>query len=235
MATNNKAVCYCRVSTEEQATEGISLEAQEARLEAYCASNNLQVVEMVMEPGVSASKPLARRPGGARVLELVHKKEVAHVVALKLDRCFRSASDALEHSSAWDRQDVGLHLVDLGGQSVNTRSALGKFYFLLLAGLAELERNMVSERTTAALAYMKSQKKIYGPTPLGFQRNCVKLVEDKEELAVVRQIRSQRQQGWSLQKIADGLNLNGTRTKKGKKWHHTTINRIVRNSLYQEA
>ena len=60
----DKAVCYIRVSTEEQAREGVSLEAQEERLRAYCKMTGLEVVEMIREGGVSATKLLKDRPGG---------------------------------------------------------------------------------------------------------------------------------------------------------------------------
>lgn len=65
-----KAICYIRVSTEEQARAGVSLEAQEEKLRAYCQLQGLEILEIVREEGVSASKPLGTRPGGARVVRL---------------------------------------------------------------------------------------------------------------------------------------------------------------------
>ena len=110
-----RAVCYIRVSTQEQANTGVSLAAQEERLRAYCTMQGLEVVAVVREEGVSGSKPLGSRPGGAEVLRMVARREVAHVVALKLDRLFRNAADALAQTEAWDKAGVGLHLVDMGG------------------------------------------------------------------------------------------------------------------------
>jgi DNA invertase Pin-like site-specific DNA recombinase len=91
----NAAVAYCRVSTEEQARGGVSLDAQAERLEAYCRSAGLHLVELVKEEGVSGAKRLDTRPGGKQLLPLVNWGKVQHIVALKLDRLFRDAQDAL--------------------------------------------------------------------------------------------------------------------------------------------
>ena len=66
-----KAVCYIRVSTEEQARGGVSLAAQEEKLLAYCKLNDLEPVAMIREEGVSGAKSLAVRPGGTELLQLV--------------------------------------------------------------------------------------------------------------------------------------------------------------------
>src|SRR6266576_5058844 len=72
---------------------------------------------------------------------------------MKLDRLFRDAEDALRQTKAWDRTGISLHLVDIGGQSMNTGSAMGRMFLTLMAGFAELERNLIAERTTAVLAH----------------------------------------------------------------------------------
>jgi len=82
-------VGYVRVSTEEQAAEGVSLDAQEAALRAYSAMRGLTLVEVVIDAGVSAGKPLSSREGGRRVLDLVKRGKVGAVIAWKLDRLFR--------------------------------------------------------------------------------------------------------------------------------------------------
>lgn len=70
---------------------------------------------MVLESGVSASRTLGNRPGGQRLLEMVSSGRVQAVVALKLDRLFRDASDVLIQTRGWDRAGIALHLVDMGG------------------------------------------------------------------------------------------------------------------------
>src|SRR5262245_11441152 len=82
--TSTDAALYLRVSTQEQAREGISLAAQEAKLRAYCALRGLRVAEVVTDAGVSGGKAMHNRAGGQRILELVQRGTVGHVVTYKL-------------------------------------------------------------------------------------------------------------------------------------------------------
>jgi DNA invertase Pin-like site-specific DNA recombinase len=230
-----KAVCYIRVSTEEQARGGVSLEAQEERLISYCKMAGLEVVEVIREEGVSAGKPLAVRPGGERLLQLVASKKVRHVVALKLDRLFRDAEDALRQTRAWDKAGVALHLVDMGGQTLNTATAMGRFFLNMMAAFAELERNLIAERTATALVHKKAHRQAYSPTPYGFDRVGKELSENPQEQEIIAQIFTWRQNGWSLRKIAAELNRRGVPTKQGGKWYAATVRYLLRNNLYREV
>jgi DNA invertase Pin-like site-specific DNA recombinase len=227
-----KAVCYIRVSTEEQARGGVSLAAQEEKLLAYCQLNDLEPVAMIREEGVSGAKPLAIRPGGEELLHLVTKKKAYHVVAMKLDRLFRDAADALNQTKAWDKAGIALHLVDMGGQALNTASAMGRFFLNVMAGFAELERNLIAERTELALAHKKSHLEAYAPTPYGFNRDGDTLKQNPQELKAVAQIREWRAAGWSLGKIARELTRQSIPTKRGGAWYPATVKYLLENSLY---
>jgi DNA invertase Pin-like site-specific DNA recombinase len=227
-----KAVCYIRVSTEEQARGGVSLAAQEEKLLAYCQLNDLEPVAMIREEGVSGAKPLATRPGGEELLHLVAQKQACHVVALKLDRLFRDAADALIQTKAWDKSGVALHLVDMGGQALNTASAMGRFFLNVMAGFAELERNLIAERTELALAHKKAHLVAYAPTPYGFNREGDALAVNPQELKAVSQIREWRAAGWSLGKIARELTKRCVPTKKGGCWYPGTVKYLLENNLY---
>ena len=228
------AAAYIRVSTEEQSREGVSQEAQEVALRAYCTMRGLELVELVSDAGVSAGKALSKRPGGRRVLELVERGEVVAVVALKLDRLFRDCVDCLEVTRDWDRAGVALHLVDLGGQSIDTSTAMGRFFLTVMAGAAELERNLVGERTAAALAHLKGQGVQLGGEALGWTRD-----EETDEHGrhVVREVASEadtvarihelRAEGLTLRAIAAQLTEEGRLTKRGGKWHANTVRRVL--------
>jgi DNA invertase Pin-like site-specific DNA recombinase len=120
----DKALAYVRVSTVDQARESVSLDAQEDRIRAYCEMSGLSLLNIVREDGISAAKALASRPGGQEIVAAVAGKRIGHVVALKLDRLFRDAVDALNQTRTWDRA-IALHLVDMGGQTLNTATAMG--------------------------------------------------------------------------------------------------------------
>jgi hypothetical protein len=131
------AVGYVRVSTKEQAS-GVSLDAQVQFIESYCRMRNLTLVAIHRDPGVCGSTALDDRPGGAEVMAAI-AGGVRHVVAYKLDRLFRDTIDALTRVRAWDGSGVAMHLVDMGGQTVDTSTAMGRFVLTVLAAAAEME------------------------------------------------------------------------------------------------
>lgn len=234
--SGNQALCYVRVSTLEQSKFGFSLDAQEQRLRAYCQVAGLEVVDLIREEGVSASIPLAKRPAGAKLLDGLRDgigDGIGHVVCLKLDRLFRDAEDALRQTKAWDKAAIALHLVDMGGTSMNTASAMGRMFLTLMAGCAELERNLVAERTASVLAHKKQQGRVYNHTPYGFDRVGDRLVVAVDEMAMVHLMRERRDDGWSFAMIADAFNGDQVPGKNGGKWYARTVKNILENTLYQ--
>lgn len=230
----NRAVGYARVSTQEQASMGVSLEAQVERLEAYCKMQGLELVAVVVEDGVSAARPLAERPGGAKLLEHL-ADDVTHVVGMKLDRLFRSAVDALQQTEEWDRAGVALHLVDMGGQAINTASATGRMFLTMMAGFAEFERRLIAERTAAALQHNKARRQVYNHTPYGFDRVGDYLRPNEQEQRTVRRVQAWRVEGWSLRRIANELNRQGIPTKHGKTWYASTVRNLLENDLHKQS
>lgn len=228
-ATPTSVVGYCRVSTSKQADEGVSLDGQQERIAGYCASRGLDLADTIVDPGVSAAKRLAERTGGCRVLDMIQRREVGGVVAVKLDRLFRSAIDCLANVEHWDRHGVALHLIDLGGQSIDTSSAMGKMFITMAAGFAELERNLISERTASALKHLRAQnRKTGGALPYGYE-----LADDGATLApcpteqkILRRIERLRDDGMAIRRVADQLNREAV-VSRGKKWHATTVARLL--------
>lgn len=225
-----RAVAYIRVSTNEQADEGVSMAAQEARIRAYCTLRGLDLVAVVIDAGVSAGKPMHTREGGSRVLGLVASGEVDSVVAFKLDRLFRDCCDCLDVTKAWDKRGVSLHLLDLGGQAVDTSTAIGRFFLTVMAGAAELERNQIRERTAAAMAHMKAEG-LYtgGRVPYGHRLSAdgSTLEEDENEQAVIREARILRAAGLSLRAVAVELDRRGFVSRTGKVYAAEQIKLIL--------
>jgi len=230
-----RGVGYLRVSTGEQATEGVSLEVQEARIRAYASVAGIELVALVREEGVSASKPLAHRPQGMQLVRFIAQGKADHVVALRWDRVFRDTIDGLDQVRTWDRAGVALHLVDMGGQTIDTGSAVGRLFITQLAGMAEFERNLIAERTAAALQHKKAQGRAYGPTPYGFDREDSHLVENASERACVARMRELHAQGVSYRGIARHLTGERVPTKRGGRWHARTVAYVLRNTLHAQG
>ncbi len=234
MSEGESVVLYLRASTAGQVNGGLSLEAQESELRAYCALRRLTVVQVFTDKAVSGGKPLAERHEGARMLLYLKHEGIKHVAVAKLDRAFRDVADALRQSQEWDKQGITLHVVNLGGETVSTASATGKLMLTLLAAVSEFERGLLRERTRSALAVKKARGERVSRHPqYGFRlsQDGKRLVSDKREQAVIARVIAWRKEGKTLQAICGLLEKSGVRNRAGKtQWRACTVLKMLRNA-----
>ena len=219
------ATAYIRVSTEGQATEGVSLEAQQAKIAAYCLANDLELANVFIDAGISGKRQDNRPQLQAALNDVCRTGGV--LVVYSLSRLARSTKDTLQIGERLEK--AGADLVSLS-EKIDTTSAAGKMVFRMLAVLAEFERDQISERTTAALAHKRSKGERIGKVPFGFNlaSDGVTLVADENETSVIGLIESLKAQGHSLRSIAAELDKAGIPTKEGKAgWKHTSVSRIL--------
>ena len=145
--------------------QGVSLENQEQKIRDYCKLKDFEIIEIIQDAGISAKN--LRRPGVQKVLEMAQDKMIDAVVVYKLDRMFRSTVDALETTKQFDKWGVSFHSIE---ETIDTKSAMGKFFFTLTAALAEMEREIIGERTKDVLQRKKANGEVYGHVPFGFKR-----------------------------------------------------------------
>lgn len=227
MSNSTKAVAYLRVSTTEQANEGCSLDAQLDRVKAYCVMTGLELLAIFREEGISGAKALDTRPQGRQLVEALKSGKAGHVVAMKLDRLFRDAVDCLTATREWDRAGTTLHLVDMGGTCLNTGSAMGRMFLTMAAGFAELERNLISERTSAAMTHLKAEGRHVGSPATGFEMMAGQLVANEAEQVAVQRAVELRESFLTLREIAAQLEAEGHPTKRGGKWAPSVVREIL--------
>jgi site-specific DNA recombinase len=220
------SVGYVRVSTEGQALEGVSLEAQTARIEAWVASSGSKLVG-VYSDAISGSK-VSNRPGLQQALAEVCKLKGVLVV-YSLSRLARSTKDALAIAERLDR--AGADLVSLS-ERIDTTSAAGKMVFRMLAVLAEFERDLISERTMSAMSHLqRTGRRISGKIPFGSDLKGNTLVPNATEQSALRLINALRSRGLSLREIARTLRTRGIPTKGGSlTWSPKVIADIIRRN-----
>ena len=223
----NKAIGYIRVSTTEQASEGVSLEAQRAKIAAWAVANDYELVAIHEDAGITGTS-MEKRAGLQAAIAATGKGMA--LVAYSISRLARSTADMLEIAAGLEKK--GADLVSLT-EKIDTTAAAGRMVFRMLAVLSEFERDIISERTTTALAHKKAQGKVYAALPLGYANEAGKLVPIDEELLVVAEIKDMRGQGKTLRDIADDLNQRGIVGKRGGKYHASTIKAVLANSLHQ--
>jgi site-specific DNA recombinase len=217
----NKAIGYIRVSTEQQADEGVSLAAQKAKIEAWCLVNGYELAEVYTDAGISGSK-MDKRQGLKDALTAVKKGDA--LVVYSLSRLARSTKDTLVIAEQLEAKKADL--VSLS-EKLDTTTAAGRMMFKMLAVLADFERDLVAERTKSALGHKKASGEVYSPTPFGFKAIDGKLEQVESEAAVVAEILTMRTQGATLNAIADSLNQRGIEGKRGGKWFPSTVRYLI--------
>jgi DNA invertase Pin-like site-specific DNA recombinase len=219
------ATAYIRVSTEGQVTDGVSLDAQRAKIEAWCLVNDVQMGQVFVDAGISG-KRADNRPQLQAALDTVCN-DGGVLVVYSLSRLARSTKDTIVISERLDK--AGADLVSLS-EKLDTTSAAGKMVFRMMAVLAEFERDQVSERTCSAMAHKKAQGQRVGTVPFGYDlaADGITLVENENETRIIELINSLRTKGYTLQAIATELEAAGVATKKGlAKWSPKTIRAIL--------
>lgn len=223
-----QAFGYVRVSTENQATEGISLEAQQAKIQAWCLANDVELAGVFVDAGISG-KRADNRPELQNALAAVSKAKGVLVV-YSLSRLARSTKDTINIGERLDK--AGADLVSLS-EKLDTTSAAGKMIFRMMAVLAEFERDQVSERTRTAMQHMKTESLRVGQIPFGSDllEDGKTLVPNLQEQAVIAELEALRESGLSYQRIADDLNRKNVPTKEaGKTWKANTVRRILKRT-----
>lgn len=220
-----RTVAYVRVSTDKQADKGVSLDAQRAKVEAYAALYDLDLVEIIVDAGVSAKT--LDRPGLAKALGMLRAGKAEALLVVKLDRLTRSVCDLGElverHFAPGKAALLSV------GEQIDTRSAAGRLVLNVLASVSQWEREAIGERTAAAMAHKAACGEYTGGVPpYGFAVDPEgRLVEVAAEQAVIREARNLRAAGLSLRAVAAELEAVGLLARNGKGFAAVQVARMV--------
>lgn len=220
-----RTVAYVRVSTEKQADRGVSLEAQEAKLRAYAQLYSLDLLEVIVDAGLSAKS--LDRPGLVRALGTLRSGQADALLVVKLDRLTRSVRDLGELVEDYFADPNGPALLSVAEQ-IDTRSAAGRLVLNVLGAVSQWEREAIGERTSAAMRHMAEQGAYTGGrTPFGYRLEAGSLVEDEAEQRAIRAAQAARAAGLSLRAVAGQLEAAGYRTRNGRTFAPVQVARML--------
>lgn len=212
---SNRAIGYVRVSTADQAENGYSLDQQKGAIRKWCNDHGLELVTIYADEGVSGKK--SDRPAFTRMIADVLADGISHVICTKVDRFARSANDLFSTSTTLEQAGVDLVFCE---QGLDTSTAIGRAMRGMLAVFAELESNMLSERTKAGLAEAKTRGVVPGPKST---------LPDE----VRQRIHKMHRDGMSYNGIATQLNTEGVPTAAGgKAWYASQVRFIITGQRY---
>jgi len=222
-----RAAIYSRVSTEDQAKEGFSLEAQRERLEAYCKARDWEAAASYVDDGYSGRE--TKRPAYQRMMAERDRWDV--VLVVKMDRIHRNAKnfmEMMENLRAWGKDFVS------ATESLDTSTAMGRFVMDIIQRIAQLESEQIGERVKMGMA----QKAKTGPgilgfqPPLGYRVDGGRLHVEPGEARVVQRMFDLCLRGKTLEEIGSEMDRINARTKRGTFWSQVKVYRILHNPVY---
>ena len=222
-----KAICYLRVSTDEQASSGLGLEAQQAACLKSALLLGITEVQVFTDAAVSGSVPVEDRPGLTSALAALRKGDF--FIVAKRDRIARDMDTAVTVERALkSRKAVLISAAGEGsGAGVEDTSALMQRRMFQV--FAEIERQMIRDRTKAALQAKKSKGERVGAVPYGYRLSCdgTHLEVCEREQEIISLVKELQAKGISSRATVEFLNDHNVQTRTGNKWQRTQITRIL--------
>lgn len=230
---------YVRVSTEEQAEHGYSIDAQLETLRGYCRALRKVIVEEYVERGVSG-KSVEGRFELKRLLTDAKQGMFDEVLVWKISRMARKQLDLLKIVEFLSQSNVAFRSVS---ENFETETPTGKFALQMLGAVGELERNTIVDNVKMGMKHRARTGKWNGGIMLGYQTKIIREGSNRrdrqteleivpEEAATVRYIYELYASGQGLRAIANRLNREGYRTKKGKEFSPVGVSDILLNPAY---
>src|SRR3990172_3285507 len=197
-----KIAGYCRVSSDKQANEGMSIEVQESQIRKYAELYDVELMEIVVDAGESAKN--LKRPGMQKIIGLMDSGLCDGILMVKLDRLTRSVKDLCYLLEKYFSKDKILISVQ---EKIDTNSAMGRMVMNVVMSISQWEREATSERTKAILQHKKGNGERIGNIPFGYKlaSDGVHLEEDLSEQRVIDFIKTGRLTGKTLAEISVDL------------------------------
>jgi site-specific DNA recombinase len=221
---------YGRVSTEEQATEGFSVRAQEQKLKEYANVKDWAIYNIYLDEGISG-KNITERPAINRMIEDIKAGRVKNVLVFKLDRLTRSVADLVYLIDLFKKHDCDFNSLT---ESIDTSTASGRMFIKIIGIFAEFERENIGERVRVGI----ERKAREGFTTAGNTISYGYNRERGERIQTVNETESQNVKmmfdmfvngGMSLSGIARSLNMQGIQSKKGCLWNGASVKQVLTN------
>lgn len=202
-------VSVIRTSTDKQDN---SIHTQRDMIRKYCDLKDIQLGKEFVDESVSGGS-LKKRDQFNDLLDLVKNNKIDTIISVSISRISRNTLDLLNFVKLL--QDTNTNLVILK-ENIDLSTPMGKFFISILGSIYDLERNLISERTKDILQNKKEHNKVYcGKTPYGFDRNGDRLIENLQEIRMIKKVHTLRDQQKSYGDIVKFLKRNKYKTKKG--------------------
>lgn len=229
MTQNNNAVAYIRVSTEMQ-VDGYSLDGQLADIKDYCKRNDINLVDIYEDAGISGTSTENRTSFNIMISEIKNNaKGINTVIVWKLSRLSRNVRDLANIVDVLEKNNVNLICIT---QNIDTSTPMGKSFVYMSAIFAEMERDNIVEQAKMGMKQRALDGYRNGGTVFGYIPINGEIIINEEQSKTVREIFDLYLSGWGYKKIAIHLNDRGLVTLKGSSWSIQGIRQVLDNPVY---
>lgn len=221
-----KIALYARVSTEEQAAHGLSIDTQLENLRAWAKENGHVVVGEYVDAGISGKRPYAKRPALSRFMADVDAGlKVDALVFTKLDRFYRSVKLYYQAIDIMEKHNIAWQAIQ---EDYETVTASGRFKVNIMLSVAENEADRTSERIKVVFEAKRQRKEpVTGCVALGYKLDGKKIVKDEEKAPIVTTLFDVYQKTGSVKQAMEAVEL-----ETGYHFHYKHASDVLKNPSY---
>ena len=218
-----KVIGYVRVSSLIQKEKGNSIPNQISKIKSYCKLNEYELIDILSDDGISGMSK-SKRKDYLKLIDIISNKDIDGVVVNDLSRIGRKMSDVVEFIDSMKKKNIEFHTIKEG---INNDSNVGSLIINILSSINQFEVEMLRNRISEVKQYKKSNNLVYGNLIFGKTKDGERLIDNVDELKVIKYMKNLRKRGYSYFKISDRLNQRNIKSKNGNPWYGSGVRNVL--------
>ena len=218
-----KVIGYVRVSSLVQKEKGNSIPNQISKIKSYCKLNEYELIDILSDDGISGMRK-SKRKDYLKLIDIISNKDIDGVVVNDLSRIGRKMSDVVEFIDSMKKKNIEFHTIKEG---INNDSNVGGLIINILSSINQFEVEMLRNRISEVKQYKKSNNLVYGNLIFGKTKDGERLIDNVDELKVIKYMKNLRKRGYSYFKISDRLNQRNIKSKNGNQWYGSGVRNVL--------
>jgi len=218
-----KVIGYVRVSSLIQKEKGNSIPNQISKIKSYCKLNEYELIDILSDDGISGMSK-SKRKDYLKLIDIISNKDIDGVIVNDLSRIGRKMSDVVEFIDSMKKKNIEFHTIKEG---INNDSNVGGLIINILSSINQFEVEMLRNRISEVKQYKKSNDLVYGNLIFGKTKDGDRLIDNVDELKVIKYMKNLRKRGYSYFKISDRLNQKNIKSKNGNQWYGSGVRNVL--------
>ena len=220
---NKKLIGYVRVSSEISKIKGNSINNQINKVNDFCNLNDYELVDVLKDEGKSGME-YSKRDGYLELINRCKTENINGVVVYCLSRLGRRMKDIIDVMELFNKNDIEFYSVK---ENINNKDIMGKLMMNILMSFNEFEVDNIRERIIDVKRNNKENGLVYGKLMYGKDKDGKLLIDNKDEMKVIRYMKMLRSKGYSYFRISDRLNDKSIVSKNGGKWYGMSVSNVL--------